>query len=115
MASLQLRIRVHQSAVSGSREEGLGCTQQVGIPIAPGAEILSLLDLFPSTPECFRPGTRRPQRLKECHGDAPMGHPALGIGPYDPLECSARLFVLHVVKKGQGMIEFLGRAGGIEG
>ena len=43
-----------------------------------------------------------------------MGHPALGIGPYDPLECSARLFVLHVVKKGQGMIEFLGRAGGIE-
>jgi hypothetical protein len=43
-----------------------------------------------------------------------MGHPALGIGLYDPLECSARLFVLHVVKKGQGMIEFLGRAGGIE-
>ena len=75
---------------------------------------LSFFYFVPTALERHRPRPRRPERLKQSHGNAPVGHGAARVGFNHLLERFPRLRVGHVVEQRNRMIELFlrrGRAG----
>ena len=86
-------------------EESLGRRDKELFAFRGRLERLRLLDFVPASREVSGTGSRRPERLKESHGDTPMSHGALRIGLGHLLESFSRFRVGHMMEQSHGAIK----------
>jgi hypothetical protein len=90
----------------GLEEERLRRGHEEPLSLCGWLQGLGLLHRAPTLVQRFGPRSRRPQRLKKRHGNAPIRHRAARIDRSDPSESLPCLRVRHVMQKRYRAVEF---------